>query len=380
MTRRLFVHDLATPALVLDLDVLERNVRRMAEKISHLGARLRPHVKTHKCIEVGRLQLQHGARGVTVATLVEARDFADHGFDDITWAFPVVVGRLDEVVELAKRITFRIVIDSSAALGAVHAAARRAGATIHTWLKVDCGFHRAGVDPEAPASCELAKRLAATPGVTFDGILTHAGHGYAAKTRDELCRIAGEERSVMVAFVERLRAAGVPVPKVSIGSTPTMAVVENLDGVAEVRPGNYVFFDYMQAANGVCRLEDVAVTVLATVVSHQPGLGHVVVDAGALSMSKDLGPADATRARGLGPVCAGLVGPPALDRVSLRSVSQEHGVVAGSSPTDVDGRFAVGEKLRIVPNHSCLTAAMFDEYVVVRGEEVVDRWKIRRGR
>lgn len=380
MTRRQSVQDIPTPALLLDLGVLERNIATMAEKIRRLGARLRPHVKTHKCIEVGRLQRDAGAQGITVATLVEAKDFADHGFDDISWAFPVVTGRLDEVVALAKRITFRVVVDSEAALDAVAAAGRAAGSAIHTWLKVDCGYHRVGVDARVPSSLELVRRLNASRGIVFDGFLTHAGHGYSARNREELKRIAGEERSALVEFAARCRDAGQEIPAISIGSTPTMSVIENLDGVTEARPGNYVFNDWMQVANGVCRPEDVAVTVLTTVVSHQPGSDHLVVDAGALSMSKDLGPSDQARGRGLGPVAKDLAGMAVEERVNLRSVSQEHGVVAGGSPADVEGRFAVGEKIRIVPNHSCLTAALFDEYVVARGEEVQAHWKIWRGR
>ncbi len=378
MTRRSSVQDLPTPALLLDLDVLERNIAAMAEKIRRLGARLRPHVKTHKCIEVGRRQREAGAAGITVATLVEARDFADHGFDDITWALPVVTGRLDEVVALAKRLTFRVLVDSPAALEAVAAAGRGAGLALHTWLKVDCGYHRAGVDPGAAASLELVRRLGDTKGVSFDGILTHAGHSYHATTLEERKRIAAEERAVMLAFAARCEDAGLAIPAISIGSTPSMSAVESLDGIAEVRPGNYVFYDWMQAASGVCRPAAVAVSVLASVISHQPGASHAVVDAGALAMSKDLGPAD--RSRGLGPVLAGPAGGAVEERVSLTSVSQEHGVIAGQSRGDLEGRFVVGEKLRIVPNHSCLTAAMFDEYAVVRGNEVLDHWKILRGR
>jgi D-serine deaminase-like pyridoxal phosphate-dependent protein len=372
------IHDVRTPALLLDLDVLERNIARMAEKTSRLGVALRPHVKTHKCIEVGRLQARHGARGITVATLVEARSFAEAGFDDITWAFPVIVSRLDEVVELARSVTFRVVVDSETALEAVARAARETGVALHTWLKVDCGYHRAGVDPEAPASVELARRLARSPGIVFDGILTHAGHGYHARDRDELCRIASQERTVMVEFADRLRAAGIEVPSISIGSTPTMAVAENLDGVTEVRPGNYVFYDYMQVASGVCSLADCAVTLLATVVSHQPGADHAVIDAGALALSKDLGPHDPSRARGLGPALTPNGG--LEPTVQVRGVSQEHGMLGGPDAADIEGRFAVGEKVRILPNHSCLTAAMFDEYVVMRDETVVDRWSIMRGR
>ena len=380
MTRRLRVQDLPTPALLLDLEVLERNVQRMADRVAALGARLRPHIKTHKCIEIGRLQLRRGARGITVATIVEAKDFAAHGFDDITWAVPVPLSRLDEVVELARRITFRVVVDSHEALEALAAAARAARISAHTWLKVDCGYHRAGVDPEAVASVELVRRLVDTPGITFDGILTHAGHAYHAKDAAERRRIADAERAVMVAFAERLWALGIPVPDVSVGSTPSITAAESLDGVTEVRPGNYVFYDYMQAAAGVCTVEDVAVSVLATVISHQPGAEHALVDAGALAMSKDLGPRDPAKRRGLGPLLAGIAGATLEPSVDLAAVSQEHGIVAGSSAAAIEGRFRVGGKVRILPNHSCLTAALFDEYHVVRGEEVVDRWKIWRGR
>jgi D-serine deaminase-like pyridoxal phosphate-dependent protein len=373
------LRDVPTPALLLDLDILERNISTMAAKTRRLGARLRPHIKTHKCIEVGRRQCDAGAEGMTVATIVEARDFAQAGFTDITWAFPLIPSRLAEVVDLARRITLRVLVDSEAAAAALDAAARAAGLTIHTWLEVDCGYHRSGVDPARRESVALAAWIAQAPGLTFDGILTHAGHSYHAKDAAERAAVAREERSVMTGFAAKLRDLGIAVPAVSIGSTPSMAAHDDLTGVDEVRPGNYAFYDWMQVAAGVCRPDDVAVSVLASVVSHQPGAGQVIVDAGALAMSKDLGP-HGSRARGLGPLYAGLSGAALEPKVNLVAVSQEHGFVAGAGPGDVDGRFAVGELVRIMPNHSCLTAAMFDEYVVVRGGEVVDRWKILRGR
>jgi len=184
----------------------------------------------------------------------------------------------------------------------------------------------------------------------------------------------------MVAFAALLEGEGVTVPAVSVGSTPAMSAVERLDGVSEVRPGNYAFYDFMQLAGGVCAAEDCAVTVLASVVSHQPGAGHVVVDAGALALSKDTGPHDPALARGLGPVVSGLAGHQLDPAVQVRAVSQEHGMVGGDAPSEVEGRFTVGEKLRILPNHSCLTVAMFDRYYVVRGEDVVDEWAIWRRR
>ncbi len=376
------IASLPTPALLLDRDILERNIANMASKARKLGVRLRPHIKTHKCIEIGRLQRDAGAQGITVATIVEARDFAAAGFDDITWAVPLPLTRLAEVVELARRITLRLLVDSLAAAEALDAAARAAGIRVHAFLEVDCGYHRSGVDPARADSVELARRIASAGGLAFDGILTHAGHSYHAKTREELCRVARQEREEMVRFAERLRKAGVQVPTVSIGSTPSMAAHEDLAGIDEVRPGNYAFYDYMQSAAGVCRPEDVAVSVLATVISHQPNAGQVIVDAGALSMSKDLGHgAEFGRPRGLGPLYAGLTGTALDPDLSLVAVSQEHGFVAGSAPAAVEGRLAVGEPVRIMPNHSCLTAAMFDVYTVIsRGGEVIDRWSILRGR
>ncbi len=380
MPRRSRVGDLPTPALLLDLDVLERNLDRMAERTRSLGVALRPHAKTHKCLEVGRMQLARGARGITVATLPEAQAFADGGFTDVTWAFPLVVGRLDEVVALARRIAFRVTLDSAEALAALGAAGRAAGIALHAWLEVDSGHHRSGVDPGSAASVALARRLAGERGVAFDGLLTHAGHSYHAHSNLERAAVAERERAAMVGFAALLEGEGVRVPGVSVGSTPAMSAVERLEGVSEVRPGNYAFYDFMQAAAGVCAAEDCAVTVLASVVSHQAGAGHVVVDAGALALSKDPGPHDPALARGFGPVVEGLAGQRLDPRLSVRGMSQEHGMVGGDAPADVEGRFTVGEKVRILPNHSCLTAAMFDAYQVVRGEDVVDSWAIWRRR
>lgn len=380
MPHRRFVGDLPTPALLLDLDALEQNLDRMAGRARTLGVALRPHVKTHKCPEIGRMQRERGARGITVATFPEALVFADAGFDDITWAFPVVLARLEAVVALARRITFRVVVESPQALEALGTAARAAGIVVHAWLEVDSGHHRSGVDPQAPASAALARRLVGERGLVFDGLLTHAGHAYHARTREERAGVAEQERAALVAFAARLEQDGVRVPAISVGSTPAMSAVRRLDGVSEIRPGNYAFYDFMQLAAGVCAADDCAVTVLASVVSHQVGADHAVVDAGALALSKDAGPHDPGLARGFGPVLHGLTGHDVDPTLCVRGMSQEHGMVGGDRPSDVAGRLLVGEKIRILPNHSCLTVAMFDEYQVVRGEEVVDRWRIRRER
>jgi D-serine deaminase-like pyridoxal phosphate-dependent protein len=376
MGSRASLDGLATPCLLLDLDIVERNLRHMAVRAADLGVALRPHVKTHKCTELAGRQRALGVSGITVSTLYEARVFADHGFDDITWAFPVILSRLAEVRDLASRVTLRVVADSPEAVDALAGLAGSGGDSdrpLHVWLKVDCGYHRAGVDPAAAESVLLAERIARSPGLIFDGILSHSGHAYHGGSREEIATIAEEERAVMTGFAARLGAAGIAVPAVSVGSTPAMSAVAHLDGVTEARPGNYVFFDFTQVALGSCAVRDCGVTVLASVVSHRPGEERSIVDAGALALSKDTGPESSEgRPETVGEIYDDYAAGTLRSDARLVSLSQEHGIV--NSP------LAVGSRVRILPNHSCLTVACFDEYQVVRGGEVVDRWKIWRGR
>ncbi len=356
-----------TPALLLDLDVVERNLERMAARARQLGVRLRPHAKTHKCPELGSRQIAHGAVGLTVATLAEAEAFADAGVRDITWAFPIDPTHIVHAQRIAARphITLRVVTDDLATARAL------AGSGLHVWLKVDCGTHRAGVDPASPYAMEVAKELAREEDLVFDGILTHSGHAYRTRNHAEAAAVAEAERLVMVQFAQRLAVAGVPVRGISVGSTPAMAAVTDLTGVTEARPGNYVFYDRTMVLIGCCEPQDVGVTVLASVVSHQPGADHLVVDAGALALSKDTGPAHL----GLAPSFGDVRGHPGLHVASL---SQEHGVVRGSA--EALRALRVGDRIEIVPNHSCLAVAHFDDYHVMRGGREIDRWRICRGR
>ncbi len=359
--------DIPTPALLLDLDKLEANLEGMAQKARSLGVALRPHVKTHKCIEIARLQRSLGAGGITASTLYEAGVFAEAGFNDITWASPVSLTRLREAQALADHGTLRVILDSRHALAAI----KETGYPFHVWLDVDCGYHRSGVGPKGEVAVELAKEIHESPRLNFDGILTHSGHAYHARNREELRSIAEQERAVMVDLADRLRTHGVDVSRISVGSTPAMSAVGNLDGVTEVRPGNYALYDYTQAILGSCTVAECAVSVLASVVSSQPGSDHCVSDAGALALSKDLGPENAP-APTMGEIFEDYTRGTLRSETRVVSVSQEHGIV--------NGRMPVGEKLRILPNHSCLTVAHHDEFKVVRGEKVVDSWRIWRGR
>jgi len=358
--------ELETPALLLHVDVVERNLARMAERARRLGVALRPHAKTHKCPELGKRQMAHGAVGLTVATLAEAEAFIAAGITDLTWAFPIDATHIPHARRLGARATLRVVTDDLATARAL------AGSGLHVWLKVDCGYHRAGVDPASPYALDVARELAREDGLVFDGLLSHSGHAYKTASRAEAAQVAESERETMVRCAQRLRVAGLVVRGISVGSTPAMVAAEDLTGVTEARPGNYIFYDRTMVLIGACEPDDVGVSVLASVVSHQPGGDHFVIDAGALALSKDTGPAHLN----LPPAFGAVRGHPAL---TVASLSQEHGVVRGPADALAE-QFPVGARIEIVPNHSCLTVAHFDEYHVMRDGRIIDRWRIARGR
>lgn len=248
--------DLPTPALVLDLDRAERNLARMAARCRQLGVALRPHIKTHKCLELAERQLALGASGITVSTLYEAELFARHRFRDITWAFPLIPSRVAQAEQL--RLQLGLLVDSEEAVSLLE----RSGYPFKVWLAVNCGYRREGVNPRGRLSLELARRLSSSPVLRFTGVLSHSGQAYSVTRSSELVRVAAQERRVMVELAGRLRKARIEVPAVSVGSTPAPSRVRRLDGVTEARPGNYVFYDHTQVVLGSCKLEDCALTVL----------------------------------------------------------------------------------------------------------------------
>ena len=344
---------LATPAVVVDLDLLERNIARMAARAREAGVRLRPHAKTHKCPEIGRLQRAAGAWGLSVAKVGEAEAFADAGFDDLFVAYPVVgedKGR--RLVALADRVRLAVGADSVDGARTLAEPFRAGGRALDVLLKVDVGYGRVGVLPEH--AVELARQIADVPGLRLRGVFTHAGHGYLAEAKAALDEIATQEGGRLAATAADLRSAGFPVEEVSVGSTPTSALAMRVPGVTECRPGNYVFHDGSQVALGTCGIEDCALTVVATVVS-VPAPDRAVVDAGSKTLSSDpLRP----RPGGYGQV---------LGRASrVEKLSEEHGIIAVA-----DGEsFRVGERVRILPNHACVVANLHDSLGGLSGDRV----------
>ncbi len=371
------VEDLRTPAALVDLEVLDRNCARMSGRARQLGVHLRPHVKTHKTLEAARMQVRGHFGGIAVSTLAEAAFFGAGGFRDITYAVPIAPSKLGEALQLTAWLDrLNLLVDNPEAAAAVEASSRDRGLRLSVFLKVDCGAHRAGVDPAREESVAFAAQLAASPYIDFRGILTHAGQAYRCRTTDEIRSVAAQERDVMVVFAARLGAAGVRVDEISIGATPTLAVAEDLTGITEVRPGNYAFFDAFQAAIGSCSLDDVAFSVLVRVIGRYPERSELLVDGGALALSKDPGPTHVDPAFGFGVVLA--ASGERLPGLRVVSLSQEHGLLRSASPLG-PGNFRVGSLLRIVPNHSCLAAALFDRYAVLRRGDVVDEWRPVRG-
>lgn len=365
------LEDLPTPSLLLDRAKLEANCRLMAERMTRLGVRLRPHMKTTKSAEVARIATKGHFGGITVSTLKEARYFAEAGFTDILYAVGFVPSKLDEaraIQEMGVELT--LLTDSIEAARATAETAAAMGRRFPMLVEIDTGDGRCGLDPdgEAGAIVALAQAIEAAPSLELRGVLTHAGQSYHGASIEAVRTIAEQERAGIVRAADLLRGAGLPCPVVSAGSTPTARHAERLDGVTEMRPGVYMFADVDQALIGSCGWGDIAVTVLASVIGHNRRTGRIVTDAGGLALSKDIGPSEFDRETGYGSVMAPGGGRRA-DRLHVAAVSQEHGQLAlpGGAEPPWD-EFPVGGRLRILPNHVCMTAAAHDRYHVLDGD------------
>ncbi len=370
--KKMKIEELKTPAFLIDLPKLKTNIEMMKARAREKLVTLRPHVKTHKTAEIAGMQTASEAPGITVSTLAEARFYQKSGFEDITYGFPITANKLSEAAELTARLqAFNLLLDHPQTLSALEVYGQEHGIKFKVFLKVDSGYHRAGVDPSKPASVQLARRLAESDHTEFKGILTHAGHSYHCSNPAEIAEVAGQERDVMTQFAGHLREEGIKCETVSIGSTPTAMHAPHWQGVDEIRPGNYAFFDKFQADIGSCKIEDVAATVLTTVASHYPDHNQILIDAGALALSKDPGADHLDNDM----VFGGAQNHPHL---KIFSLAQEHGLITSNDPIDFE-KYPVGSLLRIIPNHSCLTAALFPIYHVVEEDQVVDEWTPMRG-
>ena len=354
------VSSLRTPAILIDRARALRNIERMQATASARNIRLRPHAKTHKSPLVAGWQIERGAVGICCAKLGEAEVFADAGIADIRLPYPLNPSNADRVIALVDRTRLSFIVDHPAVAKQWSEAMSAAGKQVDVLVKVDVGFHRCGIDPSSSDAVAMIRGVSRLPGLRFKGLLSHAGNAYHAHSENELCEIAKNEAATLRQLVERCRRDGIQIDEVSAGATPPARFSLQQDGFTEFRPGNYVYFDRTQVALGAATLDDCALTVLATVVS-KPAADRVIFDSGSKTLTND-GARGFTAAPGFGVV----IKDDGTQDASLliERLSEEHATVKvrnASTPLEP------GDRVRIVPNHSCVVSNLVDQAWIVDG-------------
>jgi D-serine deaminase-like pyridoxal phosphate-dependent protein len=368
--------ELETPCLILDRGKIKRNISNLNERMEKLGVKLRPHGKTPKNIDVMKMVFDGRPGPITVSTLKEAEYYFSHGITDIIYAVGIAPVKMDRVAGIIKKgAILSIILDSMEQARFVAAKARQYGLEIPALIELDCDGQRAGVTHDDSLLLDIGRLLRSEKGVTLAGVLTHAGGSYHSKSVAEIRATAEKERDMAVKCAEMLRREGLPCPIVSVGSTPTASFAEDLTGITEVRAGVYMFYDLVMAGLGVCAVEDIAISVLASVIGHKKKKGWVITDAGWMALSSDRGTASHRVDQGYGLVCDA-DGTPLKDHLIISSATQEHGIITADEGRQPDWEsLAIGNVVRILPNHACATGAMHDRYYVTDGSrEIMDVW------
>ena len=365
---------LRTPCVLIDQPTVDRNIDRMQGLAAQHRVHLRPHAKTHKSPDLALLQIARGAVGICCAKLGEAEVFADK-VRDIRLPYPLHPSNADRLLALVDRVRVSFIVDHlEVARGWSHAL-HAAGREVDVLVKVDVGLHRCGIDPHAPDAAEFVLRVAELRGLRFRGLLSHAGHAYAAASTSDLERIAEDEARVLTELRDEVINRGVPVDEISVGATPTARFSAALPGITELRPGNYVYYDRMQVMLGSADWGDCALTVLARVVS-RPAPDRLILDAGSKTLTSDL-VRGGTGAPGYGAVLRAVDTCIPDDRLVIERLSEEHAVVRVNG----DCPLAPGDLVRVVPNHSCVVSNMVNEAWMVSGLDAHERLHIAaRGR
>lgn len=358
--------ELRTPAVLIDRQRALRNIARVQELANTGGITLRPHAKTHKSPVVARWQIEGGAIGICCAKPGEAEVFAAAGIRDIRLPYPVNPSNSARVLALMDRANVSIIIDHAAVARAWSDAMRLAGRTLDVLIKVDVGFHRCGIDPAGDA-VGFVKTIASLPGLKLVGLLSHAGHGYHAESEADLERIAADEVATLLRIKAEAERAGVPIQEISVGATPTLRFSARQKGITELRPGNYVYFDRTQVALGAAALDDCGLTVLATVVSKHRG--RIILDCGSKTLTNDQA-RGISKAPGFGAILEDPASPGRCinDSLTIERLSEEHATVGVSGSTPLEP----GDRVQVLPNHSCVVSNMVDAVHIVEGDRLVE--------
>lgn len=366
--------ELETPCLLLDKTKLTNNLSVMRNHLAQLGVPLRPHGKSAKCIEVMRLVLENQPGGIAVSTLKEAEYYFKHGIGDLLYTVGIVPGKLDRIARLvAAGGNVTVLVDSLEQAQLVAPKAQALGLALPVLIEIDCDGHRSGIVPGDSELLQVARYLDDSPGVILQGVLTHAGDSYGCTSQQEIEYHGAREREQIVRCAQLLTDNSLPCPTVSLGSTPTARYARDLAGVTEIRAGVFMFYDLFMAGLGVCRVGDVALSVLSSVIGYQKEKGWIIVDAGWMAMSRDRGTASQKIDQGYGVVCD-MEGHPIGDLI-VSAANQEHGIIASRAGQAINwSQFPVGTTLRILPNHACATCAQHDRYHVLEGVDVTEVW------
>ena len=359
------MQDIQTPALLLDRRRLQNNCTQMLARMSDRGVQLRPHMKTAKSVDVARIAFGQSEGAVTVSTLGEALWFADRGITDLLYAVGFNPAKLSQAIDVQKRdVKLTLITDHPQVADQLGRDADASGRQFPVLIEIDCGHGRGGILPDSNVLLDIGRILHDSPGTELAGVLTHAGQSYNCKSLDAIRAVAAAERDALVSAATRLRAAELPCPVVSAGSTPTATHAESLAGITEMRPGVYQFGDLAQVCLGSCHLQDIAISVLATVIGQNRSRGRVLIDAGGLALSKDTSASHYRDDWGYGLVCD-VSGKLMSPQVVISDLEQEHGFIQALDSAALFEQLPVGQRLRILPNHACMTAAAHSGYWVV---------------
>ena len=372
------LEELNTPCLILDKTLLEKNCSLARKKCVELKTILRPHVKTPKSIEVAKIALDNEVGPITVSTLDEAEYFAASGFKDILYAVCIIPKKLARLDFVQKKYdcVIRIVIDSVLVAKAIVDYSNSHSTRFETLIEIDCGEGRSGLYVEDKKIVEISKIFSECSKTNLVGVLTHAGHSYSTDNKVEISSIANKERDDALAAVKYFSTLNHNNPVLSIGSTPTMLFASHLNNISEVRAGIYMFWDLAQASRGICEIEDIAVTVLASVIGHNHQKKKIIIDAGALALSKDISANRFMPEVGYGLVCDPNSGE--YLGLNISEIHQEHGAIDISN-SDWFDNLPIGSLVRVLPNHSCLTCAGHSSYNVLENNMIIDNWRRTNG-
>lgn len=364
---------LETPALLLDVDRLDANILRMREKLAPFNVKLRPHVKTNKSLEVTERLFEGGRGPITVSTLREADFFFAAGFTDILYGVGIAPNKFAHAERLLEQgAALKLVLDNLETARLLAYFAKSSAQRFEVLLEVDCDGHRSGIAPQSHLLVEIAGVLRGH-GVKVNGVMTHAGNSYDSHSISEIQAYARQERAAVVEAAQLLSNAGFELSIISVGSTPTALFTEDLSGVTEIRAGVFAFFDLVMAGLDVCRVQDIAVSVLTSVIGHQAEKGWTIVDAGWMALSRDRGTARQRVDQGYGIVCD-IHGEPIGDLI-VTAANQEHGIISSrSGDIEAAQELSVGTQLRILPNHACATSAQHTGYHVLTQGRHLGYW------